>query len=536
MSPKTLVAWFDENPAAVRTAKTWLRSGGSARSLVGVLQAQHDFPFSHTGVRKWAKQHAAGELAARSARKPPERFIRTDQDVKQLDQTTDLFVTSAVNNSPVCVDALRALEQATAECGGTILVNPVRYKNPTRRGEVREDEWWAPELVPYLLENEVRPHPLLSVMTTRVQATTANPLPARIDSRTKDRSAVFGHPQLSMRTVATPQNKLPKILYSSGAITERAYSDTLAGDMAQFHHSIAAVKIEVRGKHFHLREIVWDGTRFIDLDREYRPSGVYDAPRPDLIAFGDIHFGLEDPVVMGATFGPGGVVDTLKPRRAAFHDTFDGRKPNPHERSNALLRAIRAEHTVRGELRYWANAMNDLLRGTSFEEAVIVRSNHDEFLDRWLAAGAPEPNDAVLYHWLMYQMVAEPGTLEPRRGELPMALELILREWFELDPRIRFLQADESYRFHDVEIGMHGHLGPDGARGSPSNLARIGTKFIAGHRHSPCIWQGGYWVGLKALYRHGYNRGPSSWLQADCLLHANGMRQLISYVNEHWRG
>jgi hypothetical protein len=472
-------------------------------------------------------------MKARKGPPPVQRFLRSDADVKVADKGTDFFVTSAVNNSPAALSALKALEHAATECKGQLHILPVRYKNPTQRHETREEEWWAPELVPYLIENEVRPHPLLSLMATRIQATADNPLPARLDGRTKARSAVFGHPQLAMRTVATPQQRLAKILYSSGAITEKSYSDTLAGDVARFHHSIAAVKVEVRGDRFHLREITWDGEKFIDLDRMYTPAGVVDAPRAEALVPGDIHVGLNDEKVTNAVFGPGGLAAATRPRKLFLHDLYDGRKVNPHERSQALMAAIRAPVRVADEIldvSEWLAFVLDRCPG--LEAALVVRSNHDLFLDRWLQAAKPEPIDAELFHWLSWRMLA--GHRET--GAFPNPLELALRAGSSLDPRIRFLHMDESFQIGALEMGMHGHAGPNGARGGPKNMARIGTKFVAGHIHGPCIWKGGYWTGVFARLAHGYNQGPSNWFHTLVLVHANFKRQMVHIIDGAHRG
>ena len=83
---------------------------------------------------------------------------------------------------------------------------------------------------------------------------------------------------------------------------------------------------------------------------------------------------------------------------------------------------------------------------------------------------------------------------------------------------------------------MHGHLGPNGARGSARNLSRIGTRSIIGHSHSPNIWQGVYQVGTSSKLRLHYTAGPSSWFHTHAVVHPNGRRQMIHIVEGHWRG
>ncbi len=517
-----------------------------SRAFVQLLKREFDYPLSdHTSLITWGRRHYgdrwddpkanAAEVGTAIAKAPaPATFHKSDADVRRLERREDFLVTCAVNNAPVNAGFLAACEEWKAETGGAIIVNPVRYRNPKTREEAeeaQEDEWWAPELDEYMLESELRPHEYLSLMPTKLQATTNNPLPPRISGMTKERSAVFGHPQLCMRTVATPQEDLPKILYSSGAITEKWYSDTLAGDLGHFHHTHSAVIAEVRGKKFHLREVTWDGRRFIDVDRSYAESGISDAPPAEALAMGDIHVGLEDPMVMEATFGEGGIVEAMKPKRLFLHDLCDGRAVNPHELNNRLTRAaIDGKAGLDTEL--WAvGAWLENLPDT-FDEVIVVPSNHDEFLMRWLQAGENhvEPQNRKLYHYLSYKMLDE----YVEGDGFPLVLELALRD--RLEREVRFLKVDESYQIMGIEMGMHGHLGPNGARGTIRNLSQIGTRSVVMHIHSPGIWQGVYMGGLSALYRHGYNRGPSSWLQTHVAVLANGYRQMLHMISGDFRG
>lgn len=539
--------WFAANPKAEGWATSALAAGTSWRAIHSELRRCQQYPGrDHTAVGLYLTKKPAdlpvsapAKPAPAPKKAPPERFLVSDANVRGLERSQDFFVTCAVSSSPVNAPALRALERAAAECGGKVVVLPIRYKNPTTRREAeaqQPDEWWDAAVRPYLIENEIRPHELLSIMTTRVQATAANPLPARIDSMTQARSAVFGHSQMAMRTVPTPGRQYPKVLYTSGAITDPVYSDTLAGDMARFHHRIAAVKVEVRGRKFHLRDIHWDGQAWTDIDRLYTPAGVTDAPPAAAAAIGDVHVGVEDKKAERAIFGPGGLIEVSRVQEVYFHDLYDGRAPNPHERHNSLLQAARTE-TFLDEARLVAEWLGRIAAAHPVPRKFrVVRSNHDEFIERWLAAGNLRPEDEEIYCWLKWQMLRE----KRETGQFPLALELLIRELApDLDPRIEFLEPGQPARVGDVSYEHHGHAGPDGARGSPQNMARIGTKFVAGHIHRSVIWGGGYWVGVLARLGHAYAErggGPSSWMSSHVLQGASGFRQMIHVIGDRIRG
>jgi hypothetical protein len=86
-----------------------------------------------------------------------------------------------------------------------------------------------------------------------------------------------------------------------------------------------------------------------------------------------------------------------------------------------------------------------------------------------------------------------------------------------------------------IELGMHGHLGPNGARGSLRNLSRLGARVVSGHSHTPGIEEGHYQVGTSSRLRLEYNVGPSAWLQTHCVIYASGKRALLTVVDGHWR-
>ena len=100
---------------------------------------------------------------------------------------------------------------------------------------------------------------------------------------------------------------------------------------------------------------------------------------------------------------------------------------------------------------------------------------------------------------------------------------------------ITALTSGESLNIAGIECGMHGDIGPQGARGSIKNLRRIGSKIFIGHSHSPGISEGAYQVGTSSRLRLEYNVGPSGWLHCHGVVHADGKRQLIFIVEGKWR-
>jgi hypothetical protein len=105
---------------------------------------------------------------------------------------------------------------------------------------------------------------------------------------------------------------------------------------------------------------------------------------------------------------------------------------------------------------------------------------------------------------------------------------------------MQFLAEDESFvicrdQHGGIECGMHGHNGPNGARGSRTNLAKMGRKSNIGHSHSAGITDGCYQAGVSADLDLGYNVGPSSWSHSHVVTYPSGKRAVVTLWNGRWK-
>lgn len=471
-------------------------------------------------------------------------FERSAHDVREIEARSDFAVTSAQNNTRVDAGFLAALKHWTEERKGKLLVRAIRYKNPTSRKDPQEEEllgderyWWDAPVLDHLIDNEIRLHEHLILPHTWIQATAADPL-ASLDSRSKGASAIYGHSQLAMKTVATPNQRLPKILYTTGSVTKKNYSKTKAGDLAAFHHSPSAILVEIRGNRFHLREVSWDGHCFYDLDRVYTADGSAPAPPIAALVTGDEHAWFNCPLVREATYdAPGSIVATLRPGVIVRHDLFDCYSVSPHHFKYRLTRAIKTVKG-RGSLRTELDDTRRFMEATTPEGVlnVITGANHHDQLFRWLQSGEQnvEPENLSLYYWFNWRLLEE-AEMTPNGVKHPDPFELYCRDQGLLCDA-KFLGPDDSFVVAGVELGMHGHLGPNGARGTVRNLSKIGLRSVIGHSHSPGIYQGAYQVGTSSRLRLEYNAGPSSWLNTHAVVYPNGRRQMIHVIDGVWRG
>ncbi len=463
--------------------------------------------------------------------KPP-RFTRALDSKRYL-------ITSAQNATPVDAAFFDALKVAAKHLRAELVVIPLRYKNPTSVWSAKQDheEWWDPAVVPFLFNTRKKLGPnLVLVGDVKIQPTAGSPLTG-FESLTGAESCILGHPKMQFRSVPSPTGRMPKILSTTGACTRRNFTDSKAGKLGAFHHCLGAVVVELEGAKFHLRQINADRTdgSFTDLDKHYTPRGVSKAPPALGLAMGDTHARFTCPMVDRATFGPRGIVETLQPKTLVFHDLFDGYSTNPHHRGNPFIAQAKMRGrlgNVREEIEHAVKFVADRAKG---RQAVIVSSNHDNFLARWIidTDWRHSPSNAAFYLETAAAMLA--STRITGSGAVYGDPFIHWVEKLKGKAAIRCLKADESFELAGIECGMHGHQGPNGARGSVKNLSRLGARVITGHGHSPAIEDGHYRLGTSTPLKLEYTAGPSSWLNSHAVIYASGKRSLITIVDGSWR-
>jgi hypothetical protein len=447
-------------------------------------------------------------------------------------------VTAAQNATGVHAGFMKALKRYCEHRGATLLAIPFRYRNPTSVWTANQetDEWWHKEISDHLIAEDVELNDnLLLAAGMKIQPTARHPL-SGMQTYSGGQSAIFGHSKIELETVATPQYSHPKILTTTGCCTVENYTDTKAGALGIHHHIIGATVVEVQdGDRFHLRQISADNDgSFYDLDTLYTQRKVKPRQRAEALTCGDIHWQQMDPAIEEATFGEGGLVDVMQPKRLVVHDLLDFKSQNHHDLANFFER-WRKHHIgitsvyeeVAGTLE-WAHR-----RAEQVGEVAVVESNHNEAFLRWLneGRGDREPENAWFYYNTWAGILPHPKS---ETSEIGHPLEYWHRRWFG-DDGVRFLRRDDSYTVGGIEHAMHGDVGSNGAKGSVRSFSRIGVRSTVGHSHGPAIHGGVYQVGVCAEQMRYNERGPSNWLPAHCVQYPNGKRSLVVVVDGTWR-
>lgn len=453
-----------------------------------------------------------------------------------------LFIVAAQNATPVHVDWWRVINTICARRGAQLVVLPIRYKNPTSAwtGSQKNAEHWVPEVSPYLCSVRRQLNTNLMVLgDIKIQPTAADPLRG-FEAVSGAASAIVAHTKIQTRTIATPQNRMAKILMTSGACTVENYSDTRAGRVGEFHHSLSGVLVEVvNAKRFHMRRIHFDARTKSATDaargERYYADRFEVAPPALALITGDWHDPFTDKGVIRATFGTEGMVEVARPKHIIYHDATDGYPVNPHHARNPfpkIAKRFSGLDSVRDSLESLRDFIRDhTIKGT---QNVIVCSNHDDFLKRYIinADWREDPTNAEWYLETALHMVRN-TKLTKRGTEYPNPFVYWMRSYAL--PQTRVLNGDESFMLGGHELSLHGDQGPNGARGSIRNLRRIGVKTITGHPHSPGEDEGCTQVGTSTGLRLEYNGGPSSWMQAHCFLNDDQKRQLAFIIDGSFR-
>lgn len=460
--------------------------------------------------------------------------------------TKTYIITAAQNATPVHRGFFGALQQFVRHNDAELIVVPFRYRNPTApKSWVAEGhDWWADEVLPFLAARVRRAQdttthepkrrqlcPGLAIFADiSIQPTASNPL-SGFEVFAGHNSGIFGHTQRALQVVPTA-TRTPRIMFTTSACTVPNYSDTKAGKKGRAHHVIGALVVEVDadGTWF-ARHVSADakGT-FTDLDTQYSEEGAYEAPPALTLTLGDYHAGREEEAVLAATER---LCKAVRPKYVVLHDVLDFRVRNHHQNGDPRAKYGGRYFLVEHEVEHAVQALRRV-KAWGDHQVVVVRSNHDEAFERWMREHSDDRDtiNAPYYH----AMWARAFDYRDRNNAWPNLFELEARRLGIKKRDVRFLKRNESFCVKGVEHAFHGDHGPNGARGSTRNLARLGAKVTKAHDHTACIMYGVYSVGVTAGLDHGYNNLPSTWVHAQCVEHADGKRQLIVISRGRYRG
>jgi hypothetical protein len=455
------------------------------------------------------------------------------------------ILTSAQNNTLVHADFWANVQAMAKHYDARIMVGTFSYnqnnfgklavKRETKK-PFESELWYDPAITPYFCDKIVELAPGLTWYgNLNVLPTEDNPI-SGLETHGGSSSVIFPHTKIEMRSIATMPDMPAKKIYTTGCVTLMNYLQKKLGIKAEHHHRYAFLLAEVDSQgNWWVRQVAArkNGQSIQDLNVLVEEGKVVSTKAPiDAITWGDLHATLSNPEVIASSQK---MLDTLRPKYQFLHDIMEGASTNrhlqgktePYKRFHTWLRGL---HRVDEELKQTRAVVEKYLR--PWCKTVVPDSNHDrKWLRSWLENYDYrfDPANSELFLRLQ-SFVYE----EIRKGKLPKNVNISERAFVTeagMEPgAVKFLLPDESFLVGEVECGQHGHIGPNGAFGSPSNLSKIGRKATTAHTHSAGIYHGLFVAGTstKLTPDWTYTSGPSSWSHSHVLQYGNGQRSIVT--------
>lgn len=480
------------------------------------------FGKSERTIRKWCSERL--ELKEKVTIEP-DVLVKAKEYVHDKTKTRFL-IAWAQNATPVHKQLFENMEAYAEFIDAQIIIIPGRYHNVTgimdNLSKAASQEWWDKKVVKYLSKNRHKLNNGISILSDiSVQPTAVNPLNS-LESLTQGESAIVGHPRVHLKTLPVLDPTNPRIMMSTGSCTISNFSESKAGKIGEFHHTLGMVVVELRDSNrFFARQITATANgNFTDLYYNVDNGVVTNVTETLALVKGDIHLGSHDETILKTSFA--NLVPKIKPREIILHDIFDGYSVNHHEQNN-FVKQYENELTGRNSLKAEINELMKWLDTIKQHNLVVVFSNHDDFLTRFIINADVKRNVKNALEYMEYGKILLEG--KAPNGIIPY----IINQKFK---NVKCLGRNESYKIKGWELGIHGMDGVNGSRGSIQQYRRLNSKTITAHAHSPCRLDGTLQCGCNTKLRMGYNNGMSTWAHSDVIIHKNAKAQHIIYHSD----
>jgi hypothetical protein len=498
---------------------------------------------------KWFGSVAEMESAAR--KEFPDQF--TDYSIKQLTTKTRIkqlrqdvkdydrfIITSAVTGCDVDENFYKSLKKLAKKKNAKILVivcsDPA--KNKDKENKLGHVDKTLAENETIIIEDTAL-NENLHISTIKLTAKQINPLTGLDRMGKKEGSFIYASPKFFLKYVAVRnnKNKLPHCIMTTGAITKADYNSDMymsqrTANLAEFDHKLGAIYVEIENKkQYHFRQVQClndEGEIYLDAIK-YSPSSTK-TERPEAFIMGDLHVGATCPKTRQAWID---IIKKFKPKKIVLHDALNGHSINHWIEKDIIAKALQVKagldcldkelRLFGEELKFWAGLV---------EEVIMVPSNHNDWLERWLrkAGYAKDPKNhytgvSIAKYWMdKIQAGIKCSPIEPA-----------LAEYCKMDiPNVQWLGRNDDYYIGDVQINCHGDVGVNGSRGSLISMESAYGSSASGHSHTAGIIRDAWAVGTSTHLQEAYNNGPGTWTNTSMLIYKDGSRCLYNAIDGKW--
>lgn len=361
------------------------------------------------------------------------------------------------------------------------------------------------------------------------------------------RWGIFPHAKQQLESVhRMPQDRY-KANMTTGTCTLPNYIPKKSGVKAEALHALGGVVIEIlpdgRTWARHISADPETGS-FHDLDVRVDDSGITRGNRIEALQYGDVHHEhLEADVALPIWgYDPQGaridrkaarlsLFEKLRPKYQLMHDLSDFAPRNHHNIGDRHFRYrtfLQGRSSVEHELRRCARFLE--LTRRDWCTTVVVESNHDNALTKWMKNKAYDPDTDEINALFWYETQAYIYRyMRDNGGREPFLFRDILRGMSRDRLRdVHFLTADDSLKLTPMQIeqSQHGDRGAGGRPGSPSSYVKIATLLSTGHTHAPGRRDNLATPGVLKLDLF-YNKGLTNWAICNLATQQDGSRQLL---------
>jgi len=354
----------------------------------------------------------------------------------------------------------------------------------------------------------------LYMVDAQINPQQVNPLTGlnRYKDKGRQKSLIVGSPKVQLEAKAVGNNKYPRIVLTTGAINKPEYQYNRVGLLAKQMHRVAGVIVKVIDDEFFLvRHVEFDESNcFVDLGIKYTPETTQKIKTSGIV-LGDLHSEKIDKKSLEICIEQ---LKFFKPDFTVLHDVVSFNSVSHHHSKDILAqqRTFKELHCLKHEIMLARSVLKKIDKYS--KQVCVVDSNHHDHLAQWIK-DARFVKDVV-----NFEIGCKLASLALKGNNICQIV---------LDPADKFIWWDHSSDFYlkGVHVSSHGHRGSNGRFGSPKELSDILNTCICGHRHTPAIVEDYICVGTNSSLDMGYNKGSSSWLQANCIIYENGKRQLL---------
>jgi len=448
--------------------------------------------------------------------------FETSKNDSNNSQKRRYFVTSAISGAELDKDFFESVLTYCKTKDAKLVILPMRGVKKNDTGYTEEllefTDYFATD---YIFNSNLIAKDFL------INPQMINPLTGLDRFGQKNYSLIIASPKQFMRVIPVSHESIAHTMHSTGSITIPTYATTRIGKLAEQDHCRGGLIVEIEDNIiFHIRQIQCDDSGgFYDLGKYYTKNKV-EPKRASAIVLGDMHMGFEDQTAISSWIE---CIKITNPKYIIMHDIFDAHSISHHHQNDIEKQVNRKTeiNTLEKELNSIGNTLKIWSDTFPNKELVIIRSNHDEFLDRYLKE-CRYKNDRA-NHRLALQLAT--WLIDDKNP-----LEEYITTNFPMK-NIIWLKREKDYKIHGIMISAHGDKRANSFWGG--NIRSAETAYgnaIIGHSHTPQIFRNIWQVGTSSKLILDYNKGaPSSWLHTSCLLYKNKQRQFITSIEGKWK-